>query len=162
MTTAEPRTADTRERPAAAPPRTGVVLFGHGSRRASANDQLRNLAARLRESGRLPICEAAFLELAAPTMPEAVRACVAQGAERVVIVPCFLAVGNHVAEDVPALIQESRRALGPAGESVPIEMTDILGNHPAIPDLIWALVEQGPASPVPLPGSAGGQPGAGS
>jgi sirohydrochlorin ferrochelatase len=123
---------------------TGIVLFGHGSRLASANDQLRGLAARLRASGRYPICEAAFLELTGPTMPEAVKACVEQGAGRVVIVPYFLAVGRHVAEDIPALVHEARRALGPGGESVPIEVTDVLGNHPWIVDMIGALVEQGP------------------
>lgn len=122
----------------------GIVLFGHGSRLAGANDQLRELAARLRGSGRYPICEAAFLELTAPTMPEAVKACVAQGARRVVIVPYFLAVGRHVAEDIPLLVQEARRALGPAGEAFPIEVTDVLGNHPWILDMIGALVENGP------------------
>ncbi len=139
--------------------RTGVVLFGHGSRRESANDHLRTLAARLRERGRFPICEAAFLELATPTMPDAVRACVGQGAERVVIVPYFLAVGNHVADDIPALIRESRRALGQAGATFPIELTDVLGNHPAILDLVAALVEQGPryetVCPEPAAGLAG-------
>lgn len=123
---------------------TGVVLFGHGSRLAAANDHLRALAARLKGSGRFPICEAAFLELTTPTMPEAIRTCVAQGAGRVVIVPYFLAVGRHVAEDIPGLVQEARRALGRGGESFPIEVTDIVGNHPAIVEVIGALVEQGP------------------
>lgn len=136
---------------------TGVVLFGHGSRRASANDHLRTLAARLKESGGFPICEAAFLELATPTMPEAVKACVAQGAGRVVIVPYFLAIGNHVAEDIPMLIQESRRALGPAGETFPIDLTDILGNHPAILDLIRMLVEEGPRCEAARPEPAAGR-----
>ncbi len=125
-------------------PRTGVILFGHGSRLATANDHLRALAARLRESGRFPICEAAFLELTTPAMADAVKSCVGQGAERVVIVPYFLAVGRHVTEDIPGLIEEARRTLGPGGDTFPIELTDIVGNHPAILEVIGALVEQGP------------------
>jgi sirohydrochlorin ferrochelatase len=123
---------------------TGVILFGHGSRLAGANDHLRAIAERLRTSGRYPLCEAAFLELAAPTMAEAATTLVDRGARRLVVVPYFLAAGRHVAEDIPKLVEETRRALGPEGERIPIEVTDILGNHPAILDLIAMLVEGGP------------------
>jgi len=123
---------------------TGVIIFGHGSRLDAANDHLRSLAARLRGAGRFPICEAAFLELASPTMPEAARACVEQGARRLVVVPYFLAAGRHVAEDIPLLIGETRRLLGPAGARVPVEVTDFLGNHPAIVDIIGVLVDGAP------------------
>jgi sirohydrochlorin ferrochelatase len=120
---------------------TGVIVFGHGSRVDAANDHLRSLAARLRGAGRFPICEAAFLELASPTMPEAARACVEQGARRLVVVPYFLAAGRHVAEDIPLLVAETRRLLGPAAARIPIEVTDFLGNHPAVLDIIGVLVE---------------------
>lgn len=123
---------------------TGVILFGHGSRLASANDHLRALAERFRTSGQFPLCEAAFLELTSPTMPEAATTLVARGAQRLVIVPYFLAVGRHVAEDIPLLVGETRRTLGVAGERLPIEITDILGNHPAILDIISTLVDRGP------------------
>jgi sirohydrochlorin ferrochelatase len=122
---------------------TGVILFAHGSRLDGANNQARDLAARFKAAGRFPICEAAFLELARPSMAEAAQACVAQGARRLVIVPYFLAIGRHVAKDIPVLVEETRRALGPSGETFPIEVTDILGSHPAILDIITTLVDRG-------------------
>ncbi len=124
--------------------RTGVILFGHGSRLASANDHLRTIAERFRASGQFPLCEAAFLELTTPSMAEAAKDLVARGAERLVIVPYFLAIGRHVAKDIPVLIQETRQALGATGERFPIEITDILGNHPAILEIIATLVDRGP------------------
>ncbi|HWP34517.1 MAG TPA: CbiX/SirB N-terminal domain-containing protein [Thermodesulfobacteriota bacterium] len=136
--------------------KAGVVLFAHGSRLAGANDHVRALAARLRAGGTFPICEAAFLELASPALPEAVAACVAQGAERVVVVPYFLALGRHVAEDLPALLDASRRALGPAGAHLPIEVTDFVGNHPVIVDVIRRLVEEGPRLALPTAPAGGG------
>lgn len=130
---------------------TGIILFGHGSRLAGANDHLRAIAERFRASGRYPLCEAAFLELTTPSMAEAAKALVDRGARRLVVVPYFLAIGRHVAEDIPKLAREARRALGPDGEHVPIEITDILGNHPAILDIITTLVERGPrADGVPV------------
>lgn len=130
------------------PRTTGVILFGHGSRLASANDHLRGIAERFRAAGRFPLCEAAFLELASPTMVEAATSLVARGAEQLVVVPYFLSVGRHVAEDIPLLVQETRRAIGPAGEGLPIEITDILGNHPAILEIITTLVDREPNAAV--------------
>ncbi len=134
----------------------GVILFGHGSRLAGANDHLRAIAERFRASGRYPLCEAAFLELTAPTMVEAAQTLVARGAGRLVVVPYFLAIGRHVAEDIPRLVQETRRTLGPGGERLTIDVTDILGNHPAILDIIATLVERGPGGEGVSTGPAAG------
>lgn len=133
---------------------TGVILFGHGSRLASANDHLRAIAERFRASGQFPLCEAAFLELTSPSMSEAAQVLVARGARRLVVVPYFLAIGRHVAKDIPLLVQETRQALGPAGSTFPIEVTDILGNHPAILEIISTLVDRGPRCEAVYPEGA--------
>jgi sirohydrochlorin ferrochelatase len=47
------------------------------------------------------------MELAKPSIGEAVRDCIAQGARAIVCVPCFLARGRHVTEDIPRLFAEA-------------------------------------------------------
>ena len=49
---------------------TAVLLIAHGSRRQEANDDLVRLAELIREHGEYPIVETAYLEIAAPTIPE--------------------------------------------------------------------------------------------
>jgi sirohydrochlorin ferrochelatase len=52
--------------------------------------------------------EPAHMELAEPTIEQAVGKCVAQGASRVVVAPFFLSRGRHIQEDIPALVEEAR------------------------------------------------------
>ncbi|WP_020395868.1 sirohydrochlorin chelatase [Thiolinea disciformis] len=85
-----------------------LVLIAHGSRRAASNQEVQELAQRVQAQAgeRFAKVESAFLELAEPSIPDAIDACVAQGATEIVIVPYFLSAGRHVAEDVPALVKE--------------------------------------------------------
>jgi sirohydrochlorin cobaltochelatase len=46
----------------------------------------------------------AFLELMEPSLDEAIGKLVAQGRQRITLVPLFLARGGHVKHDLPALI----------------------------------------------------------
>src|SRR5262245_15303688 len=85
---------------------TALLLIAHGSRHAEANDDLRHVAAALRERGHV-IVEPSFLELAEPTIEQGGVTCVEQGAERVVLVPYFLSAGVHVRRD----LSEARRHL---------------------------------------------------
>jgi sirohydrochlorin ferrochelatase len=43
------------------------------------------------------------MEIATPTIADAVSAAVAAGATRVVVAPYFLSDGRHMSEDIPAL-----------------------------------------------------------
>jgi len=88
-----------------------LLLAAHGSRRTESNDQVRDLAdcLRARGGGRFDIVQCAFLELVEPSIPDAIEACIAAGAETVVVVPYFLSSGRHVAEDIPELVAAKRR-----------------------------------------------------
>jgi sirohydrochlorin ferrochelatase len=77
-----------------------VLLVDHGSRLPEANALLEAVAARVRE--RLP-------DLAAPTIPEAIDACVAQGAGEIVLAPWFLSPGAHSVRDLPRIVEEAAR-----------------------------------------------------
>jgi sirohydrochlorin ferrochelatase len=83
-----------------------LVLAAHGSRREASNLEVKSLAQRLKaaERGAFRHIEAGFLEIASPTIPEAIQFCVQAGASTVVVVPYFLSAGRHVSEDVPGIV----------------------------------------------------------
>jgi sirohydrochlorin ferrochelatase len=115
-----------------------VVLVDHGSRAAAANAVLDEVAALLRR--RLPerIVEVAHMELAPPTLAEALERCVAAGAREIVVHPYFLAPGAHATGDVPA--QAAAAAARHPG--VTVRVTAPLGAHPAIVDAILDRLDE--------------------
>lgn len=89
--------------------KTGLVLFGHGSREPRWAEPFERLAARVR--ARAPAVEVrlAFLELVAPDLQAAAGELVAGGASSIGIVPIFLGEGGHVRRDLPSLVESLRR-----------------------------------------------------
>ena len=75
--------------------KTTMILLAHGSRDPAWARPFEQLA---RDTGAM----LAFMELATPTLPEAVDAAVAAGAVRVRVLPLFMARGAHVKRDIPA------------------------------------------------------------
>lgn len=125
-------TADTATR--------AVLLVSHGSRVAESNTEIENLAARLAGSiGPDTTVTHAFLEIAQPSIPEAIDALVRSGTRRIVLIPYFLSAGRHVAEDVPAIAEEARvRHPG-----LDIEITGHFGAQERVPELLAGMVKGG-------------------
>lgn len=111
-----------------------LVVAAHGSRLPSSNDEIRQLAVALAPavSDRYQRIDAAFLELAEPSIGTAIDAAVTAGATEVVVLPYFLAAGRHVADDIPMIVSE-RQALHP---SVRIEMAQYLGARPEMLEVL--------------------------
>jgi sirohydrochlorin ferrochelatase len=86
--------------PPTAPRKTALLLIAHGSRHGEANADLYHVVAAARGWGRYAIVEGCFLELAEPDIEQGAARCVAQGAERVVLLPYFLSAGVHVRRDL--------------------------------------------------------------
>lgn len=55
------------------------------------------------------LVESAFLELAEPSIPDGVSACVKQGAKIVSVLPYFLSAGRHVRTDIPTQLEKSKQ-----------------------------------------------------
>jgi sirohydrochlorin ferrochelatase len=88
-----------------------LVLVAHGSRREASNEEIRRLADRLAEQAEMRFghVRCAFLEIAEPSIPDAIEEAVRKGATEVVVLPYFLSAGRHVAEDIPAEVEAKRR-----------------------------------------------------
>lgn len=87
-----------------------LLIVAHGSRRQASNDEVMALGERVRELAGKTFDDVAvaFLELAAPAIPEALSRCVGQGAREILVFPYFLAAGTHVAQDIPDILAAFR------------------------------------------------------
>jgi sirohydrochlorin ferrochelatase len=111
---------------------TGFIVFGHGSRVESANQAVRDIAARMAATGE-HIVEAAFLELGEPDLSGAAARLAARGVSHIVVIPYFLTLGTHLQRDLPRLVEQAGRAL--RGD-IRIETTAPLDGHPALLDAL--------------------------
>jgi sirohydrochlorin ferrochelatase/(2Fe-2S) ferredoxin len=85
-----------------------VLVVGHGSREAAANDEFEQLVARYQ--ARRPELELrhGYIELARPSLAEALES-VPQSAAGVTLLPLFLFAAGHVKNDIPLALAAARR-----------------------------------------------------
>ena len=111
---------------------TALLLMAHGSRIPEANDAAREIAAKVKKMTQFEIVEVSFREQHLPNIQQGVDTCVAQGAQRILLVPYFLYLGAHVLEDLPEELAEAKQR-HPA-----IEM--VLGKHLGVHDKLAEIV----------------------
>ncbi len=111
-----------------------LLIVAHGSRRQVSNQEVSALAEQLRGNPEadFDLVEAAFLELAEPSIPQGIEHCISQGANEVIVFPYFLNSGRHVTEDIPAILDEVR----PRHPEVCIVLSQHIGASPAMPALV--------------------------
>ena len=85
--------------------------MAHGSRIPEANDAVYEIAAMVKEMTGYEIVEVSFREQHQPNIQKGIDACVAKGAERILLVPYFLFIGAHVQEDLPEELAEAQETL---------------------------------------------------
>ena len=112
--------------------KTAILLMGHGSRVAEANDALRVIAAQVRDAGGFDIVEVSFRELHAPDIQAGIDACVAQGAGRILLYPYFLFAGAHVLEDLPEEMEAAKQRY----PDLEMTMGQPLGVHPKLGEIV--------------------------
>ena len=88
----------------------GIVLFAHGSRDPLWRAPIEAVRQHIEAQHRHTAVRCSYLELCAPTLPDAVQELTGQGATRITVVPMFLGTGKHAREDLPVLVQALRSA----------------------------------------------------
>jgi sirohydrochlorin cobaltochelatase len=125
-----------------------VVLCGHGTRHADGAAEFRVVAERVR--ARLPRYKVdyGFLELSEPLLPDALERLAAQGARRIVVIPCMLFAAGHAKTDIPNVI----RAFETRHPDVEVIYGRVFGIDPSLltaaaDRISEALAAAGPAVP---------------
>ncbi|HEY8188663.1 MAG TPA: uroporphyrinogen-III C-methyltransferase [Pyrinomonadaceae bacterium] len=113
----------------------GVLIVGHGSRRAEANEDVREAARAIGELSGFTLVEPAFLEIEHPNIAEGFARLVELGARDITVHPYFLSPGRHTRGDIPGevLAAASRHA------GIRYRITEPLSAHPLV---IEASVER--------------------
>jgi len=114
-----------------------LLVVAHGSRRAESNEEIKSLTEKVSQrcADKFDRVECAYLELAEPLIPEAIKSLADDGMSTVLVVPYFLARGAHVANDIPEQIDIARKA----NPELEIIVSDYLGAASEMPDLIVQL-----------------------
>ena len=85
------------------------MIVGHGSRAGGFASAMVRVARALRRGRFFWQVGCAYLEIARPSIPEAVESYVKRGAGRIDVLPYFLQKGRHVQGDIPSIVKELRR-----------------------------------------------------
>jgi sirohydrochlorin ferrochelatase len=113
--------------------RRAVILIGHGSRAAGADDDMERVAAHLRTvmgDGIVDLCRMAH----GTSFGEVFERCVRQGAKTVIVIPYFLHFGVHLRQDIPEILREA------VSKHPGVRL--VLGRHLGYDDALVALVER--------------------
>ena len=110
----------------------GVIVVDHGSKREESNIYVQEMARLFLHHADVEIVEPAHMELASPDINAAYQACVARGAQYIVVHPYFLAPGRHWHKDIPELARQAARQ-HPETSCV---VTPPLGIHKSIIDVM--------------------------
>ncbi len=113
------------------PVKIAILLVDHGSTREEANQCLPEITklVQARVDGDILVVYA-HMELALPSVAQAIATCRAAGITDLVVHPYMLAPGRHAKTDIPALVAET------AYPGLRTRVTDALGVHPALVDAI--------------------------
>ncbi len=114
-----------------------LLVVAHGSRREASNEEVRALTRRVAQLPGLPFrrVEAAFLELAEPSIGAGIERLARAGVREVVVVPYFLSAGRHVSRDIPEALEAARRR----HPELRIRLRPHLGSSAALAGLVGGL-----------------------
>ncbi len=84
-----------------------VVLASHGSKALGFDSAMKRVVAALRREKKFKEVCCAFLEVAQPSISEAIDQCVERGAKEVRVLPYFVLTGKHVVHDIPQIVREA-------------------------------------------------------
>jgi sirohydrochlorin cobaltochelatase len=118
------------------PPVTrGIILLAHGSRDPQWREPIEAVAAQIRRQAPGTPVRCAYLELCAPSLPEAATDLIAEGADAIRVFPLFFGVGKHAREDLPRLVEQVRAS----HPGVDIDLLPSAGEHHALTTLMAAI-----------------------
>ena len=91
---------------------SALLLFAHGSSDPGWAEPFIKLKAAIQAREPDRKIELAFLERMEPSFDDAVISLHRQGVKRITVAPIFLAIGGHMRNDLPKLIEETRQRTG--------------------------------------------------
>lgn len=108
--------------------KSALILFAHGARDPELAAPMRRVQDAVRALQPDVRVELAFLEFMTPTLAECAETLLAEGCDKLTVVPMFIAQGGHLKRDVPALIEQLRSTR----KSVEISLLPAIGEQESV------------------------------
>jgi sirohydrochlorin ferrochelatase len=111
-----------------------LIILAHGSRREESNQEIRELAKKVKAlaGSNYDLLDYAYLEVVAPSLPEAIDSCIDKGASNITVFPYFLNSGNHVKRDIPEMVEAAKEKY----PGCSFKISACIGMIDEMPDLI--------------------------
>lgn len=119
--------------------KTAILLMAHGSRISEANDAAREVAKMVQQMTGYEIVEVSFREMHEPNIQLGIDACVAKGAQRILLIPYFLFMGAHVQHDLPEEIAAAQLRY----PGLEMAMAPHLGAHRKLAEIVVERIAEG-------------------
>lgn len=120
--------------------KNGVLVVGHGSKLQFNKEIVTKAAARLANSHEFGPAEAAFMQLNEPDIKTGIKTLVDKGVDMIYVLPCFLASGIHLTEDIPGEIGlkkgERETKMVVDGKTVTLRYCDPIGDDDRIAQIL--------------------------
>jgi len=119
--------------------RLAVILLGRGSTN-TPRAQMTHMLDAVRATGRYMLVCSALVDQGEPSLPTALDACAATGAQRVLVVPVFIPNDQNLHQWLAKVVRRWQATA--AGEQVAVVFGATLADHPALCDaVVRATVE---------------------
>ena len=115
---------------------TGVIILGHGSKLKKANETIKKVIKNIKHNG-LHIVEPAYLQLSKPDLHTAVKKLARSGCRKIIVVPFFLFMGNHVKRDIPKAIEKEKNIY----RDIEFVYAKNLGQDPRMSDIVMDRIK---------------------
>lgn len=119
-----------------------IILFAHGARDPQWAEPFGLIKQQVQAALPQAQVELAFQDFMTPTLEAAAAAAAAQGAQRVVVVPLFMAQGGHLKQDLPRMVGKLREQ----HPRLEFRVMSAIGEAPEILQAISAWVARGAAA----------------
>ncbi len=104
--------------------RKAMILIVHGSRVSKTAVELVDMVKKMNEmSAEHTTYFPAFMQLQSPSLNESIKTAIEQSFELIEVVPLFLLAGKHVLNDIPRMVEESKKLF----PEVSIKLRDHIG-----------------------------------
>jgi len=108
-----------------------ILVVGHGTRNPSGALQLLDLVGQMQVKAPAAKIFGCFLELAEPSIEQAIERLSEQGVKKTLVVPVLLFTAGHALQDIPDAVSQAGKRFG----IEVIGQTDSLGTHPSVLEL---------------------------
>lgn len=115
-----------------------VILLGHGSKSNAAIDDFNYVIETIKSKPGMENVYGAHMELAEPSLEKMVSELHSKGQNKLVIIPYFLFNGNHIINDIPAIIEQLEKKY----PDLDVVFGTPIGKDPMMADLMLKKIQE--------------------